>query len=145
VEFVGTATYQKLKLIIDLRHELEHDKPEKSTEEFEKSRTDRTLKWFSKLSAVIKPSELLWVPRVRRNDNKMQFGISGEPVIMKFMKYPVAEWVHTSTLAITQEMSAMMFRASGPKNLSADGGTFDDRFNADGGDSNLRRLWIAGE
>lgn len=69
---------------------------------------------------------------------------------MKFMKYPVAKWALDATKEITQEMGDMLFKYEGHHKVCKESTTeelvasLDKRLQA-GGDTDLWRLWLAGE
>jgi hypothetical protein len=142
--FEGTATHEKAKTIVDMRHELEHDKPEE-TNEHSTERLNKVLKWKSRLEHLVGKEALLWLPRVRRSDEKLQFEIKGEPSIMKYMKYPVAKWALESTVEIHEDMRDMLFQYEGKKKIAGKLSIeemVDERFRKD---KDMLRLWQSGE
>jgi hypothetical protein len=133
----------KISLITDMRHELEHDKPEPHHDD-SKERVDALLKWHRRLVPVVGKEALLWQPLIRPGGERVGFTIGGEPIIMKFMKYPVAKWVADTTREITNGVSDMMMRHTGKK-LVADKRVIDARCHGPNADDIVRRLWQAGE
>ena len=147
--FEGTSTAEKSKTLVDMRHELQHDKPEPQND-YSTERIEKVLKWQKRLKPLVGEDDLLWLPRVRHSPEKVGFQIGGEPPIMKFMKYPVAKWAVDVTREITQEMSDMLFKYQGKRKivkdltLEEDVATVDKRFTTEK-DPDLWRLWVAGE
>jgi hypothetical protein len=142
--FEGTSSGEKVKTLVDLRHELQHDKPETHAE-CSRERMDKVLKWKKRLEPLVGKEPLLWLPRVRVSGECMGFQLLGEPPVMKFMKYPVAKWAMQATVEVTDEMSTMLFDYKGTKKLWIEKPVeemVDARF---GSEEDLRRLWQAGE
>ena len=142
-EYAGTDTQNKITVITDIRHELEHDKPE-SYDEHSKERVDALLKWHTRLIPFIGKEGLLWQPSIRPDGRVLGMTIGGEPIIMKFMKYPVAKWVTDSTKKITNEISDMMMRHQGKK-LVTERRPMDERYHGEKANELVRRLWEAGK
>lgn len=142
--FHGTMTQRDTAILVDIRHEIQHDKPE-SSETYSTARIDSILKWRKRLESVLSSDDLLWLPRVRETPEKFGFELGSEPAIMKFMKFTLAKWAICTTANICKEMSDMMFQYTGAKKLHP-GYTgmedFDERL---GKDEQLMRLWKAGE
>lgn len=147
--FEGTSTAEKSKTLVDMRHELQHDKPE-SQNDYSNERVEKVLKWQKRLISLVGQNDLVWLPRIRRSAEKMDFQIGGEPPIMKFMKYPIAKWALDVTQEITQEMNHMLFKYQGRRKIVKDltieelVATVDKRLTKEK-DLNLWRLWMAGE
>jgi hypothetical protein len=147
--FEGTAICQKARTIVDMRHELQHDKPEESND-YSTERIDKILKWQKRLIPLVGHESLAWLPRIRRSADTKGFNIGGEPTIMKFMKYPVAKWAFDTTQEIIQEMSDMLFRYQGRRKIRKEStadelvASVDNRLSPDE-DLELWRLWLAGE
>jgi hypothetical protein len=142
--FEGTSSGEKVKTLVDLRHELQHDKPE-TRAECSKERVDKVLKWKKRLESLVGKEPLLWLPRVRASHECIGFHLQGEPPVMKFMKYPVAKWAMQATVEVTEEMTTMLFDYKGTKKLWSEKPVeemVDARF---GSEEDLRRLWQAGE
>lgn len=144
-KFEGTASAHNIKIIVAMRNELQHDKPETS-DDYSSMRVDKVLKWKKKLEPLVGKKGLSWLPRVRQSEERSPFEIGGEPPIMKFMKYPVAKWALESTVKINQEITDLMFAYKGNKKLRKarpiEEFFVDERFKKD---SSLRLLWKSGE
>ena len=138
--FEGTSTAEKAKTIIDLRHELQHDKPE-GFAIWDDDRIRRVKKWEARLRPLVGDEALKWLPRVRQTPEATGFTLGGEPLIMKFMKYPIAKWALEATRSICDEMGVIFGRFQGDKKLCPTNGA------APSGKitSDLWRLWYAGE
>ena len=147
--FEGTSTAEKSKTLLDIRHELQHDKPE-SENDYSTERVEKVLKWQKRLRPLVGQDALVWLPPIRRSKEKLGFQIGGEPPIMKFMKYPVAKWALDVTQEIKQEMNDMLFKYQGRKKIVKDVtieelvATVDKRLTKEK-DLDLWRLWQAGE
>lgn len=147
--FEGTSTAEKSKTLVDIRHELQHDKPEPEND-YSTERVEKVLKWQKRLRSLVGQDALVWLSRIRHSEEKLHFVIGDEPPIMKFMKYPVAKWALDVTQEITQEMCDMLFQYQGRRKIVKDltteelVATFDRRLTKEK-DSKLWRLWQAGE
>ncbi len=142
--FEGGSTYEKSKTLIDMRHELQHDKPERSND-YSTGRVKKVMKWQRRLQHLVGQAALIWLPRVRHSTEKLDFGLGGEPPIMKFMKYPVAKWALEATEEITREMHDLLFEYQGQRKVCKESTTDIDKRLLAQGDPDLRRLWAAGE
>lgn len=147
--FEGTSTAEKSKTLIDMRHELQHDKPEPEND-YSTERVEKVLKWKKRLIPLVGKDALIWLPRIRISDEKSAFQTQGEPPIMKFMKYPIAKWAVDVTKEITKEMNDMLFDYKGQLKVVKDStieeivATVDKRLTEEK-DFDLWRLWLAGE
>lgn len=142
--FEGTVTAEQVKTLVDMRHELQHDKPE-NREEYSTVRVNRVLKWRRRLEPLVGAQAIVWQPRVKSSAPDVPIQIQGEPTIMKFMKFPVAKWAAEATCQITEQMRSMLFSYKGKKKLWTEKPLpegIDMRFSSDG---ELLRLWSAGE
>ena len=117
--FEGTSSAEKVKILVDLRNELQHDKPEGVYNDRSKEHVDKVLKLKRRLEPLVGRETLMWLPRVRTSE-KFPFTLLGEPPVMKFMKYPVAKWAVQATVEVTDEMIKMMLDYKGKKKLFVD-------------------------
>jgi hypothetical protein len=138
--FDKTTTAEKIKLIVDMRHDIEHDKPEDSND-YSPERVKKVKRWADRLRPHIGKPGLEWLPRVRTTKEPMIFHSGGEPPIFKLMKYPVAKWAFDATQHITAEMSGMMFAHRGKKRLLSAERPIDASFS----DKRFMRIWASGE
>lgn len=143
-EFKGTNTYQNLDTLVDLRNEIEHDKTE-TTEEYSATRIKEAKKWIKRLEPLIGRENLLWLPKLQPNEEMQGFTLGGEPIVMKFMKYPVAKWALKVTRELTKEMKEMMFSYQGKKRTLTDGIWDEAALNSFRADEKLIRLWYSAE
>jgi len=142
--FEGTSSGEKVKTLVDLRHELQHDKPE-THNDYSTERVDKVLKWKKRLEPLVGKEPLMWLPRVRVSTECVGFQLQGEPPVMKFMKYPVAKWAIQAIVEVTDEMTAMLFDYKGRKKLWVEKPVeemVDGRFSSE---KDLLQLWNAGE
>lgn len=145
-KFEGTSAQEKIKVLVDIRNELQHDKPE-TRNDYSTERVEKVLKWQRRLTSLVGKDALLWLPRVRYTAEK-SFQIQGEPPIMKFMKYPVAKWAVDVTREVKREMRDMLYKYQGQRKLQAELtseeiiDTIDNRINSS---PEMWRLWVAGE
>lgn len=141
-KFEGSHPYEITKTIIALRDEIQHDKPEPYYD-YSRERIERVIKWQRRLEPLIGKEELLWLPKIRHEDEKPTgFQLLGEPIVMKFMKYTVAKWAYDATASVTKEMHSMWShdKSRKVKHATFDKNDFDQRFTKD-----LLRLWQSGE
>jgi len=117
--FKGTSSYQKARIINELRDEIIHNKPEPSDNLNEKALAT----WRKKLEPLVGKPALDWLPcvghMVEHDECRTCFYTDGsEPTIMKFMKHPIAKWVLDTTADLCDEMLEMMRKHPGPKRLT---------------------------
>jgi hypothetical protein len=118
--FKGTSAYQKAKVIIELRDEIIHNKPEPHDHLSEKALAS----WRRKLEPLVEKNAFDWLPCVgyvaQQEESSPQFFADGsEPTIMKFMKYPIARWVFDATAELCSEMEIMVRTHPGPRRTVA--------------------------
>ena len=141
--FEGTTTALKMKTLVDIRHDLQHDKPEVH-DEFSEQRVEKVIKWRNRLESLVGKDGLLWLPDCRGKGKPSSFGMGGEPPIMKFMKYAVAKWADEATTEACKEMHEMLFAYSGKINL-VPYDSLPSRDSRISTDAELLRLWQSGE
>ena len=149
-DYEGTPTQQNISLILDMRNELQHDKPEGHGPEFSEERLQRAREWHSRLLPGVGREALEWIPQVHRPNAvpgvRVVGGIrlTGDAVIMKFMRFPIAAWVARTTDDILREMSLTMSLGGGKLRTCDESFPLADRYT--GPDAELiNRLWLAGE
>lgn len=143
-KFEGSHSYEIIKTIIDLRHEIQHDKPEPNNNRSHE-RIERLIKWQHRLEPLVGKDNLLWLPKIQYNHDKpAYFQLGGEPIVMKFMKYTVAKWAYDATAEVTKDMHAMWMHDNRRKVklVNPDISDFDQRLTSD---KDLFRLWQSGE
>jgi len=143
-DFEGTSTHNKAKIIVDMRHEFQHDKPETSNE-FSGERLDKVLRWRKKLEPLVGKKALLWLPKIRESNEDTELLLGGEPPIMKFMKYPIAKWALESVVDISEEFHDMLVAHKGRKKSRPElhlSTLCDKRFQEN---KDLLRLWQSGK
>ncbi len=117
--FNGTSSQEKAKVIIELRDEIIHNKPEPIDHLNEKAITS----WRNKLKGLVGKDAFDWLPCVghiiEKDESHIEYYSDGsEPTIMKFMKYPIAKWAFETTTELCDEMLAMTRKYSGPKKVT---------------------------
>lgn len=139
-EFAGTPSELKAKTVVDLRNDLEHDKPE-GLEDWSNERLEKLAKWRKRLEPLVGKDALRWLPTLPYVDPLHGFLIVGEPVVTKFMKYPVAEWAIQATSEVRDEMRQMLFSYPGRKRYP--GEHCPASLSPKDADPDLWRLWRA--